>query len=88
MPNLLPATRIVDGLAYLKRLFQRLLVHPGQHQGLLGLGVDRNGGDKAFGIELGAKLVCFVDWGGILRGKGDRFRLVLIAHGFDVGRGA
>ena len=87
VPDLLLATRMVDGPAYLKRLFQGLLVPPGRDEGLHGLGVNRHGGNKAFGIELWAKLVSFVDWGAILCGKGDRFRHARVGYGFEAGGG-
>ena len=56
VPELLSTTGVVDGLADLQGLKQGLLVHPGQHEGLSGLGIDGQCRDESVCVEFRAKL--------------------------------
>lgn len=68
MPELLPAAGEIDGLSNFEGFLQGFLIHPGQHEGFLGLGVDGDGRHEAIRVELWAEI------GGLVSG-------VACAHG-------
>ncbi len=64
-PEALARARPVDGAAGVDGELQRLGVHPGEHEDVARVGVLRDGGDEAVGVELRAQLDRLV-----LRGTG------------------
>ena len=83
VPDFLPTARIVDCLSDAQSLLERLLVHPGQHQGLRGGGVQGQGWNEAVRIKLGTEGTGLID-GRLLfaGGEADGF---LITHGRETG---
>ena len=86
VPNFLAAAGEIDGFADFEGLAEGFLIHPGQHEGFLGFGIDGDSGEEAVGVEFWAEgegLVCvFAAWEG---GEGDG---VGCAHGGKSGMAA
>ena len=55
VPEFLATAGVVNGLAEFEGAAEGFLVHPGEHEGFLGGGVDGDGGEEAVGVEFGAE---------------------------------
>jgi hypothetical protein len=83
VPDFLPTTGIVDSFADLERLSEGFLIHPGEHEGFLGVGIEGEGGDEPIRVEFRAEGSSFVEGRLIFPGgKADGF---LVAHGREAG---
>jgi DNA polymerase-3 subunit delta' len=83
VPDFLSTAGIVDGFADPESLFEGFLIHPGEHEGFLGGGIEGEGGDEPIRVEFRAEGCSFVDGRLIFPGgKTDGF---LIAHGREAG---
>ena len=52
VPDFLAAPRVVNGLADFEGHAEGFGIHPGEHEGFLGLSIDGHGGEEAVGVEL------------------------------------
>lgn len=86
VPNFLAAAGEIDGFADFEGLAEGFLIHPGQHEGFLGFGIDGDSGEEAVGVEFWAEgeglVGFFACWEG---GEGDG---VGCAHGGKSGMAA